>query len=57
MSTRGGDSRGQGEGTIVKATRPVGRGDFSLSYNPPRDCNISSLILNNLRIIKLKINL
>jgi len=40
---RGGDSRGQGEGTKVKATKTSGRDwDASPSYNPFRDCNISS---------------
>jgi len=40
----GGDSRGQGEGTKVKATKTSRGGGLnaSPSYNPPRDCNISS---------------
>jgi len=44
---RGGDSGGgQGWESKVKATKTSGRGNASPSYNPPRDCNISSYIHN-----------
>jgi len=40
----GGDSVGQGEGSKMKATKTSGGGDASPSYNPPKACNISSLL-------------
>jgi len=44
--TRGGDSRGQEEGTKVKATKTSGGGgDASRSYDPPKECNFSSFVL------------
>jgi len=45
ISHRGGVSRGQGEGTKVKATKiSGGGGDASPSYNPPMDCHTYSYI-------------
>jgi len=42
----GGDSRGQGEGTKVKATKTsVGRGEERRFVIPPGDFNISIVIL------------
>jgi len=35
---------GQGEGSKVKATKTSGGWNASPSYNPPRDCNISSFV-------------
>jgi len=45
ISTKGSDSRGQEEGTNMEATKTSGGKNASPSYNPPRDCNISSLYM------------
>jgi len=45
ISTRGSATRGHAEGTDVEATKTRGGGDASPSHNPPRDYNISSLVI------------
>jgi len=53
---RDGDSSWQGEESKVKSTKTSGgRVNASLSYNRPRDCNISSFLIFNFCTIFLLI--